>query len=72
MNLPVRSLVPEKPFHLEQIAPGVSLRRLYPGGKADYMKAFDASLNRAVKDGFMLPADRAEIRDLAAAGWPGA
>ena len=34
MNAPVRSLVPEKPFHLEEIAPGVSLRRLYPGGKA--------------------------------------
>jgi len=34
MNAPIRSLVPEKPFHLEQIAPGVSWRRLYPGGKA--------------------------------------
>ncbi len=33
MNAPVRSMVPEKPFHQEQLAPGVSLRRLYPGGK---------------------------------------
>jgi hypothetical protein len=32
MTKPVRSLVPPKPFYLEQIAPGVSLRRLYPGG----------------------------------------
>jgi hypothetical protein len=34
MNAPTRSLVPEKPFHLEEIAPGVTFRRLYPGGKA--------------------------------------
>ncbi len=34
MNAPVRSMVPAENFHLEQIAPGVSLRRLYPGGKA--------------------------------------
>ena len=34
MNAAVRSLVPDQPFHLEQLAPGVSLRRLYPGGKA--------------------------------------
>ena len=31
-----------------------------------------ASLSNAVKGGFILPADRAEIRALAAAGWPGA
>ena len=31
---PIRSMVPEKPFHVEEIAPGVTLRRLYPGGKA--------------------------------------
>ena len=34
MNAPIRSMVPEKPFHLEVIAPGIALRRLYPGGKA--------------------------------------
>lgn len=34
MNAPVRSLVPEKPYRVTEIAPGVSLRRLYPGGKA--------------------------------------
>ena len=32
MNAPIRSLVPEKPFHLERIAPGVTWRRLHPNG----------------------------------------
>jgi hypothetical protein len=31
---PVRSMVPAAPFHLEDLAPGVQLRRLYPGGIA--------------------------------------
>jgi hypothetical protein len=34
MNAPVRSMVPAEDFHVEPIAPGVTLRRLYPGGKA--------------------------------------
>ena len=34
MNAPIRSIVPEKHFHTEQIVPGVTLRRLYPGGMA--------------------------------------
>lgn len=32
MKQPVRSLVPSEHYHVEQIAPGVTLRRLYPGG----------------------------------------
>jgi len=48
-----------------------TLAKLYPGGKADYLKKFDASLAGAVKAGFILPADQGEIRELAAAGWPG-
>ncbi|MBS0334294.1 MAG: hypothetical protein JSS35_16115 [Proteobacteria bacterium] len=48
------------------------LAKLYPGGKAEYLGKFDASLAAAVKAGFILPADEAEIRALAAAGWPGA
>ncbi len=48
-----------------------TLAKLYPGGKADYLKAFDVSLARAVKAGFILQADAPEIRALAAAGWPG-
>jgi hypothetical protein len=47
-----------------------ALGKLYPGGKADYLKRFDASLAQAVKGGFILPADQAEIRELAAAGYP--
>lgn len=34
MTHPLRSLVPPAPFHTEPIAPGVTLRRLYPGGMA--------------------------------------
>lgn len=48
-----------------------TLARLYPGGKADYLKRFDASLDRAVAGGFILKADAPEIRALAAANWPG-
>lgn len=32
MNAPVRSMVPPEPFHVETLVPGVTLRRLYPGG----------------------------------------
>ena len=48
-----------------------TLARLYPGGKADYVKKFDASLGAAVKGGFIESADQAEIKALAAADWPG-
>jgi hypothetical protein len=48
-----------------------TLSKLYPGGKSDYLKKFDASLARAVKGGFILKADEPEIRALAAANWPG-
>jgi hypothetical protein len=48
-----------------------TLAKLYPGGKADYLKRFDASLAGAVKSGFILKADAPEIRALAAANWPG-
>jgi hypothetical protein len=46
------------------------LQALYPGGKADYLKEFDAALARTVKAGFLLPADQAEIRALAEALYP--
>ena len=48
-----------------------TLAKLYPGGKADYLRKFDASLSAAVKGGFILSADQGEIRTLAAANWPG-
>lgn len=47
-----------------------TLKRLYPGGKAQYLKAFDAALAKAVKAGFILAADQAEIRALADALYP--
>jgi len=34
MNAPTRSMVPTENFHVEKLAPGVTLRRLYPGGMA--------------------------------------
>ncbi len=43
-----------------------TLDRLYPGGKSVYMKKFEVSLASAIEAGFILPADKQEILDLAA------
>jgi Alpha/beta hydrolase domain len=48
-----------------------TLDRLYPGGKNEYLKKFQASLDSAIKAGFILPADRKEILDLAAIAYHG-
>ena len=48
-----------------------TLDRLYPGGKSEYLKKFQASLDSAIKAGFILPADRKEILDLAALNYRG-
>lgn len=48
-----------------------TLDRLYPGGKNEYLKKFQASLDAAIKAGFILPADRKEILDLAAIAYHG-
>jgi hypothetical protein len=34
MNYAVRSMVPEEHYHAEDVAPGITLRRFYPGGMA--------------------------------------
>ncbi|WP_293907233.1 alpha/beta hydrolase domain-containing protein [Phenylobacterium sp.] len=47
-----------------------TLARLYPGGKAEYLRRFDAALARSIKAGFILPADQVEIRALAEASYP--
>ena len=47
------------------------LARLYPGGKADYLTKFAASLDDVIADGFLLAEDRAEILGVADASWPG-
>jgi hypothetical protein len=46
------------------------LQALYPGGSAEYLTRFNAALDRSVKAGFILAADVAEIRELAAAMYP--
>jgi hypothetical protein len=48
------------------------VRRLYPGGTADYLERFTASLDSAIQSGFILAADREEILQLAAAMFPSA
>jgi Alpha/beta hydrolase domain len=48
-----------------------TLGRLYPGGKSEYLKKFEASLDSAIKSGFILPADRQEILVLAAIAYRG-
>jgi hypothetical protein len=46
------------------------LRGLYPQGLAGYLDRFTASLDRAIEAGFIVPADRAEILEIAAATYP--
>ncbi len=47
-----------------------TLRRLYPGGISEYLQRFTVALDAAIGSGFILPADRAEILQLAAATYP--
>ena len=47
-----------------------TVQRLYPGGVADYLDRFTAALDSAIKSGFILPADRTEILELAEATFP--
>jgi hypothetical protein len=49
-----------------------TVRRLYPGGAADYLERFTISLDSAIEAGFILAADREEILQLAAATFPDA
>jgi Alpha/beta hydrolase domain len=48
-----------------------TLGRLYPGGITEYLQSFTTALDAAIRSGFVLPADRAEILELAAATHPG-
>ncbi|MDM4141420.1 MULTISPECIES: alpha/beta hydrolase domain-containing protein [Mycobacterium] len=48
-----------------------TIRRLYPGGRAQYLESFTAALDAAIGSGFILAADRSEILQLAAATYPG-
>jgi acetyl esterase/lipase len=48
-----------------------TLDRLYPGGKAEYLEKFEASLDAAIAAGFILPEDKQEIMGLAAFSFTG-
>jgi Alpha/beta hydrolase domain len=49
----------------------VLLDKLYPGGRTEYLQKFNRSLATAIKAGFILPTDAADIKALAAAMYPG-
>lgn len=46
------------------------LKRLYPGGRTDYLDRFTTSLDATIAAGFLRPDDRAEILALAEASYP--
>ncbi|HEX4002473.1 MAG TPA: alpha/beta hydrolase domain-containing protein [Candidatus Acidoferrales bacterium] len=48
-----------------------TLDRIYPGGKSEYLRKFEAALDSAIRAGFILAADRQEILELAAMTYPG-
>jgi hypothetical protein len=48
----------------------VALKAHYPGGKAEYLKRFESSLDATIAAGFILEEDRAEILAVAAASYP--
>jgi Alpha/beta hydrolase domain len=47
-----------------------TLSTLYPGGKAEYLEKFKASLDTVTSAGFILAEDRAEILELVARSFP--
>ena len=57
-------------FGSGELFDAATLRRLYPGGVTEYLQRFTAALDAAIGSGFILPADRQEILELATAGYP--
>lgn len=47
------------------------LAQIYPGGKAEYLKRFTVSLDKAIRAGHVLKEDRQEILDIAAINYQG-
>jgi len=47
-----------------------TLSALYPGGNAEYVERFEASLDASIAAGFILAEDRTEILELAADSYP--
>lgn len=58
-------------FGTGQLFDPATVDRLYPGGSVEYLERFTAALDRTIGAGFINPADRAEILELAAATFPG-
>jgi hypothetical protein len=57
-------------FGSGELFDAATVQRLYPGGVADYLERFTASLDTAIQSGFLLAADREETLELAAATFP--
>ncbi len=51
--------------------PRPSLEELYPGGRAEYLKRFQAAVERLIAQRFCLPEDRNRWRQIADACWQG-
>lgn len=47
------------------------LDSLYPGGRNEYMKKFEAALDKQIKAGFILPTDKKEIIEVARISYQG-
>jgi len=58
-------------FGSGELLDAATVRRLYPGGSSEYLERFTASLDSAIRSGFIVAADRDEILQLAAATFPG-
>lgn len=54
-------------FGTGELFDDTTLGRLYPGGIEEYLQRFAASLDTAIRSGFVVPEDRQEILELAAA-----
>jgi hypothetical protein len=54
-------------FGSGEVFDAATLRRLYPGGATDYLQRFTVALDTAIQSGFILPADRSEILQIATA-----
>jgi hypothetical protein len=57
-------------FGSGQLFDAQTLRTLYPGGAGEYLEPFTAALDRAIEEGFIVAADRAEILALAKLTFP--
>lgn len=57
-------------FGSGELFDAATLRRLYPGGATDYLDRFTTVLDTAIQSGFILPADRVEILQIASATYP--